>query len=173
MTALASWCAGDDWLRDLPVDEAVPMLFRMGVEKNLFQRRLETGQRFESSHLPEHRRCFSRRTRKRAGSRPALHFQSRTLDQRVFCQSHGGVQEMIPRPLRTIIATLLAIMLFNSTTALACGPFMLEAVFVYTVHPAYPLGTIRRRPNRRSATNLRTLVSLRRLPASLRFTVHH
>src|SRR5688572_18965491 len=27
MTALASWCAGDDWLRDLPVDEAVPMLF--------------------------------------------------------------------------------------------------------------------------------------------------
>ena len=49
MTALASWCAGDDWLRDLPVDEAVPMLFRMGVEKNLFQRRLDSGQRFESS----------------------------------------------------------------------------------------------------------------------------
>ena len=48
MTALASWCAGDDWLRDLPVDEAVPMLFRMGVEKNLFQRRLESGQQFES-----------------------------------------------------------------------------------------------------------------------------
>lgn len=49
ITALASWCAGDDWLRDLPVDEAVPMLFRMGVEKNLFHRRLESGQRFESS----------------------------------------------------------------------------------------------------------------------------
>lgn len=49
MTALASWCAGDDWLRELPVDEAVPMLFRMGVEKNQFQRRLESGQRFESS----------------------------------------------------------------------------------------------------------------------------
>ena len=25
MTALASWCVGDDWLRGLPVDEAVPM----------------------------------------------------------------------------------------------------------------------------------------------------
>jgi hypothetical protein len=49
MTALASWCAGDDWLSDLPVDEAVPMLFRMGVEKTVFQRRLESGQRFESS----------------------------------------------------------------------------------------------------------------------------
>jgi hypothetical protein len=30
MTALASWCAGDAWLDGLPVDEAVPMLFRMG-----------------------------------------------------------------------------------------------------------------------------------------------
>jgi hypothetical protein len=30
MTALASWCLDDDWLDELPVDEAVPMLFRMG-----------------------------------------------------------------------------------------------------------------------------------------------
>jgi hypothetical protein len=30
MTALASWCAHDNWLDGLPVDEAVPMLFRMG-----------------------------------------------------------------------------------------------------------------------------------------------
>ncbi len=29
ITALASWCSWDDWLHDLPVDEAVPMLFRM------------------------------------------------------------------------------------------------------------------------------------------------
>ena len=29
ITALASWCSADDWLRDLPVDEAVPMFFRM------------------------------------------------------------------------------------------------------------------------------------------------
>ena len=49
ITALASWCAGDDWLRDVPVDEAVPMLFRMGVEKNVFQRRLDQRQQFESS----------------------------------------------------------------------------------------------------------------------------
>jgi hypothetical protein len=32
ITALASWCAGDDWLAGLPVDEAVPMLFQMGPE---------------------------------------------------------------------------------------------------------------------------------------------
>lgn len=51
VTALASWCAGDDWLRDLPIDEAVPMLFRLGVDEPKFQRRLETGQMFES------RRC--------------------------------------------------------------------------------------------------------------------
>jgi hypothetical protein len=49
MTALASWCAGDDWIADLPVNEAVPMLFRMGVERRQFQRRLESGQPFEAS----------------------------------------------------------------------------------------------------------------------------
>lgn len=49
MTALASWCAGDNWIEDLPVDEAVPMLFRMGVERRQFQRRLESGQPFEAS----------------------------------------------------------------------------------------------------------------------------
>jgi hypothetical protein len=32
ITALASWCVGDRWLASLPVDEAVPMLFRMGPE---------------------------------------------------------------------------------------------------------------------------------------------
>jgi hypothetical protein len=31
MTALASWCQGDGWVRGLPVDDAVPMLFRMGA----------------------------------------------------------------------------------------------------------------------------------------------
>lgn len=48
ITALASWCAGDDWLRDLPIDEAVPMLFRLGVDQAQFHRRLATGQQFES-----------------------------------------------------------------------------------------------------------------------------
>jgi hypothetical protein len=32
MTALASFCLGDRWLTDLPVDEAVPMIFRMGTD---------------------------------------------------------------------------------------------------------------------------------------------
>jgi hypothetical protein len=49
ITALASWCAGDDWLSDVPIDEAVPMLFRMGVERRQFQRRLESGEPFQSS----------------------------------------------------------------------------------------------------------------------------
>ena len=30
MTALVSWCSDGSWLRSLPVDEAVPMFFRMG-----------------------------------------------------------------------------------------------------------------------------------------------
>jgi hypothetical protein len=31
ITALASWCMYDDWIRELPVDEAVPMLFALGA----------------------------------------------------------------------------------------------------------------------------------------------
>ena len=41
--------------------------------------------------------------------------------------------------IRTVIVLLLALLLFNSTTALACGPISLEAIFVFTVHPGYPL----------------------------------
>jgi hypothetical protein len=32
ITALASWCAYDDWIGDLPVNEAIPMYFRMGPD---------------------------------------------------------------------------------------------------------------------------------------------
>ena len=32
ITALASWCIFDDWLAGLPVDEVVPMVFRMGAD---------------------------------------------------------------------------------------------------------------------------------------------
>jgi hypothetical protein len=44
MTALASWCAGDNWLSDLPVDEVVPMLFRLGVNSDQFASRLQSGE---------------------------------------------------------------------------------------------------------------------------------
>jgi hypothetical protein len=33
ITALASWCSYDDWLGGLPVDEAVPMMFRMEPDR--------------------------------------------------------------------------------------------------------------------------------------------
>lgn len=42
MTALASWCAGDRWLSDLPVDEVVPMFFRLGIDHNNFISRLQS-----------------------------------------------------------------------------------------------------------------------------------
>lgn len=31
ITALASWCDRDGWFGDIPIDDAVPMLFRMGT----------------------------------------------------------------------------------------------------------------------------------------------
>ena len=46
ITALASWCIHDDWISDLPVDEAVPMLFRMGKDEDFINRYLSSGQDF-------------------------------------------------------------------------------------------------------------------------------
>ena len=40
---------------------------------------------------------------------------------------------------RRLVALSLAIILLSSTSAFACGPFTLEAIFVHTVHPTYPL----------------------------------
>jgi hypothetical protein len=37
ITALASWCIGDRWIHDLPVNEAVPMIFSMGPEEPLIR----------------------------------------------------------------------------------------------------------------------------------------
>jgi hypothetical protein len=48
ITALASWCKGDNWLDDLPVDEAVPMLFRMGIERKQFLLQLAAGEKFNA-----------------------------------------------------------------------------------------------------------------------------
>ena len=42
MTALASWCLDDHWLDDLPVDEVVPMLFRMGPTQDMHRSEFET-----------------------------------------------------------------------------------------------------------------------------------
>ena len=46
MTALASFCIGDRWLEGLPVDEAVPMIFRMGADTGPVKNRLAAGNDF-------------------------------------------------------------------------------------------------------------------------------
>src|SRR5262245_44830739 len=46
ITALASWCMSDNWISDLPVDEAVPMLFRMAVDGKQIITRLNAGDDF-------------------------------------------------------------------------------------------------------------------------------
>jgi uncharacterized protein DUF3142 len=46
MTALASWCIHDGWIRGLPVDEVVPMLFRMGADDLAIREHLRAGKGF-------------------------------------------------------------------------------------------------------------------------------
>jgi hypothetical protein len=48
ITALASWCADDDWISDLPIDEAVPMLFRMGPDRQVMKNRLSAQEEFSA-----------------------------------------------------------------------------------------------------------------------------
>lgn len=52
VTALAHWCTQGDWLDRLPVDEVVPMLYRLGPHADAWRRR------FEQSDNPDlARRC--------------------------------------------------------------------------------------------------------------------
>ena len=46
ITALASFCVGDRWLDELPVDEAVPMIFRMGADDRTIKNLLVSGEDF-------------------------------------------------------------------------------------------------------------------------------
>jgi len=43
MTSLASWCTGDAWFNDFPVDEAVPMVFQMGADSDKIKTYLRNG----------------------------------------------------------------------------------------------------------------------------------
>ena len=43
MTSLASWCTGDAWFNDFPVDEAVPMAFQMGADEEKIKAYLRNG----------------------------------------------------------------------------------------------------------------------------------
>jgi hypothetical protein len=53
ITALASWCLDDPWIGDLPLDEAVPMLFRMGPEGRSIRERLARGEAFRVASCRE------------------------------------------------------------------------------------------------------------------------
>jgi hypothetical protein len=46
ITALASFCLSDPWIKNLPVDEAIPMIFRMGVDNNKVKNLLKNGTDF-------------------------------------------------------------------------------------------------------------------------------
>jgi hypothetical protein len=48
ITALASWCDQHSWLESLPIDEAVPMLFRMGADRGPVLTLLSSGRELGS-----------------------------------------------------------------------------------------------------------------------------
>ncbi|HEX6730530.1 MAG TPA: hypothetical protein VF074_10985 [Pyrinomonadaceae bacterium] len=46
ITALASFCVGDRWIQNLPVDEAIPMAFRMGTDSQKIKSLIADGHDF-------------------------------------------------------------------------------------------------------------------------------
>lgn len=71
MTALASWALYDDWIKGLPVDEAIPMCFDMGADTEFVRRRLASRQDFRED-LARH------------GTGVALHQPLPWIPQRLF-----------------------------------------------------------------------------------------
>jgi len=60
ITALASWCLGDPWIKSLPIADAVPMLFRMGHGEPTGITDFSTPIcRFERRHLARRSAAFS------------------------------------------------------------------------------------------------------------------
>ena len=49
ITALTSWCIGDRWMAGLPIDEAVPMLFRMGAGQGEVSNWMRAGRDFREA----------------------------------------------------------------------------------------------------------------------------
>jgi len=44
LTSLVSWCTGNDsWFDDLPIDEIVPMFFRLGTDSSLYWQKIKDG----------------------------------------------------------------------------------------------------------------------------------
>lgn len=46
ITALASWCLFDNWIKDLPIDESVPMMFSLGKDRDKVLRYFRQGRDF-------------------------------------------------------------------------------------------------------------------------------
>src|SRR5215813_12156619 len=46
---------------------------------------------------------------------------------------------MTRRFYHSFVAAALCVILCTATTVFACGPFTLDAIFTFTVHPGYPL----------------------------------
>lgn len=68
ITALASWCLGDPWIRELPIADAIPMLFEMGPDEQIARRHLREGRDFS---LAVCRQSLGISTEEPLGERPA------------------------------------------------------------------------------------------------------
>src|SRR5258708_176291 len=90
-------------------------------------------------------RLRPRTRRSRLKKRATLYLQSASLDGRYLQRRNGEVSQMMHR-LRLPVVALTLILALQTTgpSTLACGPFSIEAIFVFSVHPEYPLSNFAR-----------------------------
>jgi len=72
MTALSSWCLNETWLDALPVDEVVPMLFRLGPDRLRIATHFSAGGDFRDARCRDSFGIATDETRRNAFDAPRL-----------------------------------------------------------------------------------------------------
>ncbi len=130
MTALASWCDTETWLATAPVDEIVPMLFRMGPTGGALRARVGRGRRFRRAAMSNGAGDLDGRADpSRAAWPPGISVRSEKL-ARVGLRQRSKKGGIMGRRLRTIMAGILAMATFAGGGARASGPGELSPWYI-------------------------------------------
>lgn len=142
ITALASWCVGDAWFSDFPIDEAVPMAFEMGADDKTIRDFLENGKDWRE---PLCRKSYGVAVDKplKINFRPNrrfFYFKSKAWEKSDL-EKLDKQTYFMKNFIRFLTAIALVFgFLFNSLPPVkACGPFTVDPLFSFTKHGEYPL----------------------------------
>ena len=136
ITALTSWCIGDQWMSGLPIDEAVPMLFRMGTGQAEVTNWMRSGHDFREAtcrtslgvsldepwpELPSGRRTYA--------FSPSP-WTERSLQKLLREMQMMAMNPGVSRRARWWFIAGVAMVVLSAPAIYGCGPWFDEAVFI-------------------------------------------